>query len=717
MRVPLLAAAIAVLVLPSAASAATFDVTKTDDDTSCTPGDCSLRGAIADANASAGADTINVPAGHYVLSIAGTGEDTGADGDLDVLGETTIQGAGSGATIVDAGGDSGIGERVFHVQPQGGAGLAVAFRDLQITGGRDCDGGGVSSQADLTLQRTLVTGNRVCFLGGGVAQTSDTTLLTIVDSTVSENVGFFGGGVVNVAGGHSDTSDIGIVIERSTIADNDAAGEFEGDPDGAGVATTFGGDLHIRNSTISGNEVFGFDDDGSGGGVYAGNFSDVEITNTTISGNVAHGGYGGGIVNIDSTITLLNVTVAGNDVAPLGPTALVTDPGAPGTAGDNIDAIDGDYVFKNTIVSDAESQNCRGRFGSEFTSNGHNLEEGDSCGFDAGTDATGTDPQLGALANNGGPTRTRALPKGSPAVNSADNSACPAADQRGVARPQPAGGTCDRGAYERAAHDLSIQKLASASTFAAGEQVVFTLAVSNAGPADAPGVTVTDVLPDGLTFVSAEPSQGTCSGGRTTTCSLGTLAAGQDADVVIRATVDREGEFTNTATVAGDDTFEESNPSNNRASRTVTGRPRPSDPECRDTVAPITELKQSRVRVRRGRVHLSGTTYDPDPCASGVNRVLVSMARVRGRHLVNCRFIRSKTRYILTPPPGMNCQDPVLFLAKGGVSTGTTQVTYSFIYFVDLPDGIYRAQARAFDNAGNKERPTKGRNIRKFYVR
>jgi hypothetical protein len=57
------------------------------------------------------------------------------------------------------------------------------------------------------------------------------------------------------------------------------------------------------------------------------------------------------------------------------------------------------------------------------------------------------DPLLGALADNGGPTQTRALNTGSPAIDAGNSGACPATDQRGVSRPQ--GGGCDIGAYER----------------------------------------------------------------------------------------------------------------------------------------------------------------------------------------------------------------------------------------------------------------------------
>src|SRR6266511_2278686 len=77
-------------VLPPASPAhAAFTVTRTDDTTTCVPGNCSLRGAIIAANAAAGMDVIMLPAGTYVLAIPGA--DGGADadnnaqkGDLDI---------------------------------------------------------------------------------------------------------------------------------------------------------------------------------------------------------------------------------------------------------------------------------------------------------------------------------------------------------------------------------------------------------------------------------------------------------------------------------------------------------------------------------------------------------------------------------------------------------------------------------------------------------
>jgi CSLREA domain-containing protein len=101
-------AVIAGVLLLSASSwahAATFVVTKTADtnDGTC-DSDCSLREAIIAANANPGADVITLPAGTYTLTIPGAGEDGGATGDLDILGDLTINGAGASTTIVNGGG-------------------------------------------------------------------------------------------------------------------------------------------------------------------------------------------------------------------------------------------------------------------------------------------------------------------------------------------------------------------------------------------------------------------------------------------------------------------------------------------------------------------------------------------------------------------------------------------------------------------------------------
>jgi hypothetical protein len=94
---------------------------------------------------------------------------------------------------------------------------------------------------------------------------------------------------------------------------------------------------------------------------------------------------------------------------------------------------------------------------------GYNLsgDKANSCSFSAGEhDLVKTDPKLGPLADNGGPTSTQLLGKGSPAIDAipggAANCASGATDQRGVARPQPAGNACDIGAVELKADPIVI---------------------------------------------------------------------------------------------------------------------------------------------------------------------------------------------------------------------------------------------------------------------
>jgi uncharacterized repeat protein (TIGR01451 family) len=120
--------------------------------------------------------------------------------------------------------------------------------------------------------------------------------------------------------------------------------------------------------------------------------------------------------------------------------------------------------------------------------------------------------------------------------------------------------------------DLEMTKTASGDSAAVGGQVMYTLVVKNKGPSDATGVTVEDSLPNGLTLVSAQTSQGTCSG---TTCHLGTIAAGGSAQVLVTANVTSGGgsSVKNTAKVTGDQP--DPNPGNNEDGTTVEIKPGP----------------------------------------------------------------------------------------------------------------------------------------------
>src|SRR5262245_21611005 len=123
----------------------TLNVDRFDDDasaTTCTdaPNDCSLRGAIITANARPGADTINLPAGPYRLSISPVDEDTEATGDLDITDSLTIVGAGATlTTIAWLDGPDIIPDRVFHIVSPG---TTVTISGVTISNGQTNDSGG-----------------------------------------------------------------------------------------------------------------------------------------------------------------------------------------------------------------------------------------------------------------------------------------------------------------------------------------------------------------------------------------------------------------------------------------------------------------------------------------------------------------------------------------------------------------------------------------------
>ena len=88
----------------------------------------------------------------------------------------------------------------------------------------------------------------------------------------------------------------------------------------------------------------------------------------------------------------------------------------------------------------------------------------------------------------------------------------------------------------QASADLSISKSDNIDPIIAGNQLLYTVTVNNAGPDDATGVVVTDTLPAGVTFVSSTPPICVDSGG-ILTCTIGTIAASDFEQVFIEVTV------------------------------------------------------------------------------------------------------------------------------------------------------------------------------------
>jgi len=178
-----------------------------------------------------------------------------------------------------------------------------------------------------------------------------------------------------------------LTITNSTVSGNVAGGKIAAF--GGGIYN--GGTVMINKSTISSNSVGApfFSFGSHGGGIY--NLGTMTISNSTISGNAAYQlGVGGGIGN-DGGLAINNSTISGNSAFHGG-------------------GIEGSATLQNSIVANSpKGGNCLGT----MTSKGYNLSSDNTCNFHNSGDRNNTDPLLGALQNNGGPTQTQALLPGS----------------------------------------------------------------------------------------------------------------------------------------------------------------------------------------------------------------------------------------------------------------------------------------------------------------
>ncbi len=440
--------AIASLALAAPAAAKTYEVTKRGDPTPgpCKKKDCSLREAVLAANGHAGADRIVLPKRKtYNLSVENSvppGEDEAAEGDLDITDPLRVTHPGKGRAKVDA---NGI-DRVFDLVE----GAPATFKKLVVRGGDDPDsgdtgGGGIQADdADLSLRRTSVSQNHSDGSYGGGIELNGASSLTMARSALNGNTS------TNDSGGMETDSEATFSIKRSKVTGNVADGS------GGGIYVD-GGSGQIVKSTIAGNTA-----DNSGGGIAG--FGDVTITNSTVANNTASDG--GGVVS-HQLLAVTNSTFAGNRADGNGGGVSATGSGIDArfnavTVARNSAGVEGGGVFfdpagggpgfaiENTLIGlngAPDGADCFSEVGSEFDSAGHNLlsTEADCDGFDATGDLVNPNPKLGQLKNNGGPTQTVALKKGSPAINKANKATAPKRDQRGVKR----GKKPDIGAYER----------------------------------------------------------------------------------------------------------------------------------------------------------------------------------------------------------------------------------------------------------------------------
>jgi hypothetical protein len=379
----------------------------------------SLRQAVLDSEALAGADTIVFEPTFFgssrtislltALPLVATG--------------VTIQ--GPGAALLTVRRDPAAAAN-FAVLRFSGSGVVSSVSDMTVTGGTS---GGVTVQGqDVTLERLVISGNT-----GGSGAFVNSGTLTVRDSIIAQNqFAGNGGGILAL--------DSSLTVEGSALTANDSGLR------GGGLNSLGTGSLAILGTTISGNTAASH-----GGGVYIDLPTTHTIRNCTISGNGSKARGGGIALNQSiaaATLRLRNSTVTANTAA---------------TAGGGIASLSNlpRLLLQSSVVAGNLHPGSPDISMTGLVEVGNSLVGG-AAGFTpsdlGGNLAFGTNPLLGALANNGGPTQTHALLAGSPLINSGSNPTALTTDQRGAGFARVVGGQADIGAFEV---QLAVAKIAA----------------------------------------------------------------------------------------------------------------------------------------------------------------------------------------------------------------------------------------------------------------
>lgn len=401
-------------------------------------GDCTLGEAIWAANtdtavdacaAGSGADTITLPAGTYIF--VGVGDNSAGLSALPLITSTiSLNGAGDGNTLLQSE-NSEASKRILNISAQGvltvtGVTLDNGILDSYVGGdilnsgtldleastvshGVATSAGAIYNTGTLTVSNSQLLGNSASIYAAGIWNHGGT--ITLSNSIVSNNsphdLDTMGGGIYNDNGGT-------ITVAHSTFSENHAQG--------GGAVLNSSGTVTIQESSVHDNVAQ------SAGGLW--NSATMTIINTTIARNVAASYACGGVCN-GGTLHLTNVTIADNQAQ--GDSAGLLNNGGTVTLQNSI-------ITRNTV--EGTPSNC----GYQVTSLGHNLiDNRSSCNLNHRTDDIVANPSLAAFTNKSTAGNGHyPLKLNSPAINTADASACSPEDQIGHARRN----TCDIGAIE-----------------------------------------------------------------------------------------------------------------------------------------------------------------------------------------------------------------------------------------------------------------------------
>ena len=420
-----------------------------------------------------------------LATVQGSGGGTITFSCTGTIGFTSQKTITSTVTIIGNGGvifDGGNRTRLFQVDP----GATLELADLVLRNGNAAtgDGGAIRNSGTLMIMSSTFRNNiggrgdfHILRGRGGAIHNGGT--LTIVASTFSNN-GAEASGAINNRGRleitastfSSNRAAVGgaisnfgtVTINASTFSVNNAAvggAIYNSD----GILHDLDGTVAITTSTFSGNSA------GIGGAIHT-DFGTLTITSSLLSGNSASSG--GAIYNRQGRATITASTLSGNSADDSGGairnsgtleiTASTLSGNSASEGGAIYDSFGTVAIGASIVANSPTGDNCFEVLADDITSLGSNLSDEASCPFTATGDIpNSTAINLGALADNGGPTQTMLPGAGSDAIDAADCSLSSAQDQRGADRPNAPATTCDIGAVEVGA-TVPVQLIAVYST-------------------------------------------------------------------------------------------------------------------------------------------------------------------------------------------------------------------------------------------------------------